>query len=171
MVINHHNKPGGDTFNLRKEHIRGGKILTDNLDFCVQVARAEIDPNEKLRVLKITKSRMASEFTHVPCGIKLEGEDGELKFDWLGPLPHKEEIYYQEPKKNKNFQILEELINLTDKMGEVSTIQIEGVLGDHQFTKRSVFNWISRQKKLGTLEKMSHGRYKIIKNELWNLLS
>ena len=171
MVINHHNKPGGDSFNLKKEHIRGGKILTDNLDFCVQVARAEIDPNEKLRVLKITKSRMASEFTHVPCGIKLEGENGELKFDWLGPLPHREEIYYHEPKKNKNFEILEQLLNITDRNEEVSTIQIEGVLGDYKFTKRSVFNWITRQRKLGTIEKMSHGKYKISKNELWNLLS
>tara|TARA_Y100000593_G_scaffold60531_1_gene112243 strand:- start:376 stop:2253 length:1878 start_codon:yes stop_codon:yes gene_type:complete len=171
MVINHNNKPRGDTFTLRKEHIRGGKLLTDNLEFCIQIARAEIDPDEKLRIFKITKSRMASEFTHVACGMKLEGDDGELKFDWLGPLPNKEEIYYLEPKKNKNFEILEELLNISSKEHEVSTIQIEGVLGDHRMTRRSVFRWINRQSELGTIVKKSHGKYKIMKNELWNLLA
>ena len=171
MVINHNNKPRGDVFTLRKEHIRGGKLLTDNLEFCIQIARAEIDPDEKLRVFKITKSRMASEFTHVACGMKLEGDQGELKFDWLGPLPHKEEIYYHEPKKNKNFEILEKLVNVADKNIEVSTIQIEGVLGDYRMTRRSVFRWISRQLELGTIVKKSHGTYEIMKNELWNLLA
>ena len=171
MVINHNNKPRGDIFTLRKEHIRGGKLLTDNLEFCIQIARAEIDPDEKLRIFKITKSRMASEFTHVACGMKLEGGDGELKFDWLGPLPHREEIYYQEPKKNKNFEILEKLVDIANNDMEVSTIQFEGVLGDYQMTRRSVFRWISRQLELGTIVKKSHGTYKIMKNELWNLLA
>ena len=171
MVINHNNKPRGDTFTLRKEHIRGGKLLTDNLEFCIQIARAEIDPDEKLRIFKITKSRMASEFTHVACGMKLEGEEGELKFDWLGPLPHREEIYYQEPKKNKNFEILEELVSVANKNIEVTTVQIEGVLGSQRMTRRSVFRWINRQAELGTIVKKSHGKYKIMKNELWNLLA
>ena len=171
MVINHNNKPRGDVFTLRKEHIRGGKLLTDNLEFCIQIARAEIDPDEKLRIFKITKSRMASEFTHVACGMKLEGDEGELKFDWLGPLPHREEIYYQEPKKNKNFEILEELVNIANTDIEVSTIQIEGVLGDHRMTRRSVFRWIKRQSELGTIIKKGHGTYKIMKNDLWNLLA
>ena len=171
MVINHNNKPRGDSFVLRKEHIRGGKLLTDNLEFCIQIARAEIDPDEKLRIFKITKSRMASEFTHVACGIRLEGDNGELKFDWLGPLPNREEIYYHEPKKNRNFEMLGELLNLADKDAEVATLQIEGVLSDRGLTRRSVFNWINRQNELGTIQKMAHGRYKIIKNELWNLLS
>ena len=171
MVINHNNKPRGDSFVLRKEHIRGGKLLTDNLEFCIQIARAEIDPDEKLRIFKITKSRMASEFTHVACGIRLEGDNGELKFDWLGPLPNREEIYYHEPKKNRNFEMLGELLNLADKDAEVATLQIEGVLSDRGLTRRSVFRWIKRQNELGTIQKKAHGRYKIIKNELWNLLS
>ena len=114
---------------------------------------------------------MASEFTHVACGMKLEGDDGELKFDWLGPLPNKEEIYYLEPKKNKNFEILEELLDISSKDHEVTTIQIEGVLGDQRMTRRSVFRWIKRQSELGTIVKKSHGKYKILKNELWNLLA
>ena len=171
MLINHHNKPIGESYTLKKEFIRGGKLLTDNLDFCVQVALAAIDPNEKLRIMKITKSRMESEFTNVPCGVKLEGENGELKFDWLGPLPNQEEMYYHEPKKNKNFDILEELLAGSDEENEVATIQVEGVLGDHEFTRRSVFRWIKRQVKLGTIEKSGHGKYKILKNELWNLLT
>jgi len=171
LVINHHNKPVGETYTLKKEFIRGGKLLTDNLDFCVQVALAAIDPNEKLRILKITKSRMESQFTNVPCGIKLEGDNGELKFDWLGPLPNQEEMYYHQPKKNKNFEILEQLLNLADGNGEVATIQVEGVLGDYEFTRRTVFRWVKRQIALGTMEKMAHGKYKILKNELWNLLT
>ena len=67
--------------------------------------------------------------------------------------------------------MLGELLNLADKDAEVATLQIEGVLSDRGLTRRSVFRWIKRQNELGTIQKKAHGRYKIIKNELWNLLS
>ena len=113
---------------------------------------------------------MASDLKNIACGITLEGEDGKLYFDWKGPLPKKEELYYTESAENKDFEILKDLLALRDNQGEIMTIQVEGVLADYDMSRATVFRWIQKQVGFGTLKKSGHGAYKIAENDLWNLL-
>ena len=170
FLVNHHNKKTSDIKILDKDSMRGGKVISDVVEYVHQIAEASVDPLKKLRIFKITKSRMASDLKNIACGITLEGEDGKLYFDWKGPLPKKEELYYTESAENKDFEILNDLLALRDNQGEIKTIQVEGVLADYDMSRATVFRWIQKQVGFGTLKKSGHGAYKIAENDLWNLL-
>lgn len=171
FLVNHHNKKNSDIRVLDKDSMRGGKVISDVMEYIHQMAEANVDPEKKLRIFKTTKSRMANDLKNVACGMTLEGENGKLYFEWKGPLPKKEELYYTESNESKDFEILKELKNLCDENGEVKSIQIEGVLSDHEMSRATVYRWITRQMSFGTLKKVTHGGYKVEKNELWNLLT
>ena len=171
FLVNHHNKKTSEIKILDKDSMRGGKVISDTMEYVHQMAEANVDPDRKLRIFKTTKSRMANELRNVACGMTLEGDNSKLYFEWKGPLPKKEELYYTESNESKDFEILKELKNLADSDGEVKSIQIEGVLSDHGMSRATVYRWISRQLSFGSLKKVAHGGYKVQDNDLWNLLT
>ena len=127
--------------------------------------------NDLMKQIAENHSRIEAIIIKLIDNSKQERADNKLYFEWKGPLPKKEELYYTESAESKDFEILKELLVLRDSEGEVKTIQVEGVLADYDMSRATVYRWIQKQIGFGTLKKSGHGSYKIAENDLWNLLS
>lgn len=141
LLINHHNKQYGEKQPLNQDQIRGGKLFTDFVDNAAQVA---ISPMmEGLRIFKVTKVRTESDFHEKPMGIRLEADDHNLLFNWLGPLQANEVAYYGELKDSLEHKIHQECISYADDESIISTKTFYAIMDEHtDYAQATVYRWL-----------------------------
>ena len=111
LVVAHHKKMAEKQIPLDSSMVFGGSFYSFWLDNLIQLASTF---NEKLKVMKITKTRTNSEFHNLPLGIKLVDGEDSLHYEYLQPLPKGEVFWYKEREKSSEDLVLENI----DSMGD-----------------------------------------------------
>ena len=164
----HHKKMAEKQVPLDSAMVFGGSFYSFWLDNLIQLASTF---NEKLKVMKITKTRTNSEFHNVPLGIKLmdDYDRNHLIYEYLQPLPKGEIFWYKEREETSEDRVLDNI----DSMGDNFTY--DDMAKSLQLTlnitsSASVSNWLKKLLKQQRIIKIERGIYAKNKTDIENML-
>jgi len=108
MMVAHHKKISEKQVPIDTAMVFGGSFYCNWLDNLIQLAGTF---NDRLKVMKITKTRTNSEFHNLPLGIKLTDDDerDHLLYEFLQPLPKGEVFWYREKETSDEDRVLENI--------------------------------------------------------------
>jgi hypothetical protein len=168
MVVAHHKKMAEKQVPLDTSMVFGGSFYSFWLDNLIQLAGTF---NDKLKVMKITKTRTNSEFHNLPLGIKLVDDDerDHLLYEYLQPLPKGEVYWYKERENSDEDRVLENI----DTMGDNFTYDdmaksLKAVL--NITSSKSVSAWLKKLLKQQRIVKIERGIYAKNKTDIENML-
>lgn len=169
MVVAHHKKMAEKQVPLDTSMVFGGSFYSFWLDNLIQLAGTF---NDKLKVMKITKTRTNSEFHNLPLGIKLTDDDerNHLIYEYLQPLPKGEVFWYREKEKTDEDRVLDAVDTQGDnftyedmKLALKETLNIT--------SSNSVSRWLKKLLKQQRILKIERGVYAKNRTDLDNLLN
>tara|TARA_R100000458_G_C8235937_1_gene216304 strand:- start:704 stop:1189 length:486 start_codon:yes stop_codon:yes gene_type:complete len=147
----------------------GGSFYSFWLDNLIQLAGTF---NDKLKVMKITKTRTNSEFHNLPLGIKLtdDEERNHLLYEYLQPLPKGEVFWYREKETTDEDRVLDAVDTQGDnftyedmKLALKETLNIT--------SSASVSSWLKKLLKQQRILKIERGVYAKNRTDLDDLLN
>ena len=168
MVVAHHKKMAEKQVPLDSAMVFGGSFYSFWLDNLIQLASTF---NEKLKVMKITKTRTNSEFHNIPLGIKLMDDDerNHLLYEYLQPLPKGEVFWYKEREETSEDRVLDNI----DSMGDNFTYDdmAKSLKATLNITSSaSVSSWLKKLLKQQRIIKIERGIYAKNKTDIENML-
>ena len=168
MVVAHHKKMAEKQVPLDSSMVFGGSFYSFWLDNLIQLASTF---NEKLKVMKITKTRTNSEFHNIPLGIKLMDDDerNHLLYEYLQPLPKGEIFWYKEREETSEDRVLDNI----DSMGDNFTYDdmAKSLKATLNITSSaSVSSWLKKLLKQQRIIKIERGIYAKNKTDIENML-
>jgi len=168
MVVAHHKKMAEKQVPLDSAMVFGGSFYSFWLDNLIQLASTF---NEKLKVMKITKTRTNSEFHNIPLGIKLMDDDerNHLLYEYLQPLPKGEIFWYKEREETSEDRVLDNI----DSMGDNFTYDdmAKSLKATLNITSSaSVSSWLKKLLKQQRIIKIERGIYAKNKTDIENML-
>ena len=167
MVMVSHHKKMAEKQPLDHFMVFGGSTYVNWLDNLVQVANT--GRSKDLKVFKITKTRTASDYHNVPCGIKIDGSEDTLCMQYIKPLPKNESFWYLDAEESPEAKIIASLKSGGDNF---TRKQLAEVLDEEMnlTSNNAVSRWSNRLVKQGLIGKLSHGQYYVKKTELDDFL-
>ena len=169
MVVAHHKKMAEKQVPLDSAMVFGGSFYSFWLDNLIQLAGTF---NDKLKVMKITKTRTNSEFHNLPLGIKLVDDDerDHLLYEYLQPLPKGEVFWYREKETTDEDRVLDAVDTQGDnftyedmKLALKETLNIT--------SSASVSSWLKKLLKQQRILKIERGVYAKNRTDLDDLLN
>ena len=167
MVMVSHHKKMAEKQPLDHFMVFGGSTYVNWLDNLIQVANT--GRSKDLKVFKITKTRTASDYHNVPCGIKIDGSEDTLCMQYIKPLPKNESFWYLDAEESPEAKIIASLKSGGDNF---TRKQLAEVLDEEMnlTSNNAVSRWSDRLVKQGLIGKLSHGQYYVKKTELDDFL-
>jgi len=167
MVMISHHKKMSEKQPLDHFMVFGGSTYVNWLDNLVQVANT--GRGKDLKVFKITKTRTASDYHNVPCGIKITGSEKNLAFKYIKPLPKHESFWYLDAEESPEAKVLNAIKSDGDNFTRNQfSDALEAVL--NLTSNNAVSNWLDKLITQGLVGKLNHGQYYIKSTELEDLL-
>tara|TARA_R100000808_G_scaffold6488_1_gene19244 strand:- start:751 stop:2610 length:1860 start_codon:yes stop_codon:yes gene_type:complete len=166
MVVAHHKKMAEKQIPLDSSMVFGGSFYSFWLDNLIQLASTF---NEKLKVMKITKTRTNSEFHNVPLGIKLMDGENRLHYEYLQPLPKGEIFWYKEREETSEDRVLDNLNTMGDNF-TYDDMAKSLKLTLNITSSASVSAWLKKLLKQQRIIKIERGIYAKNKTDIENML-
>jgi len=172
LLVAHHNKIDYNSeMDLKKEHIQGGKPVTDWADNVIQLQTSSINPS--LVLFKITKIRSVHDKNGITTKLVNQAvrfnQDNDLLFtnrmaisNWEAHFKatdkyDREMTYLRELARRGEFTTLEALNESASITPPVSEVTIKG-------------RWLPKFCKYGWIERVKHGHYKVC-DEMMKMLN
>ena len=169
LVVAHHKKMAEKQVPLDTAMVFGGSFYSFWLDNLIQLAGTF---NDKLKVMKITKTRTNSEFHNLPLGIKLTDDDerNHLLYEYLQPLPKGEVFWYREKETTDEDRVLENISTQGDNFTyEDMRLSLKETL--NITSSNSVSRWLKKLLKQQRILKVERGIYAKNRTDLDELLN
>ena len=147
----------------------GGSFYCNWLDNLIQLSKTF---NDRLKVMKITKTRTNSEFHNLPIGIKLTDDDerNHLSYKFLQPLPKGEVFWYREQENTDEDRVLENISSMGDNFTyEDMRLSLKETL--NITSSKSVSAWLKKLLKQQRIIKIERGIYAKNRTDLDALLN
>lgn len=157
MMVAHHKKISEKQVPIDTAMVFGGSFYCNWLDNLIQLAGTF---NDRLKVMKITKTRTNSEFHNLPLGIKLtdDEEQNHLLFEYLQPLPKGEVFWYREQENTDEDRVLENINSRGDNFTyEDMRLSLKETL--NITSSNSVSRWLTKLLKQQRIIKIERGIY------------
>lgn len=169
LVVAHHKKMAEKQVPLDTAMVFGGSFYSFWLDNLIQLAGTF---HEKLKVMKITKTRTNSEFHNLPLGIKLVDDDerDHLLYEYLQPLPKGEVFWYREKETSDEDKVL----SMIDTQGDNFTYEDMRLALKETLnitSSNSVSRWLKKLLKQQRIIKIERGIYAKNRTDLDKLIS
>ena len=157
MMVAHHKKISEKQVPIDTSMVFGGSFYCNWLDNLIQLAGTF---NDRLKVMKITKTRTNSEFHNLPLGIKLTDDDerNHLLYEYLQPLPKGEVFWYREQENSDEDRVLENISSMGDNFTyEDMRLSLKETL--NITSSRSISAWLKKLLKQQRIIKIERGIY------------
>jgi len=157
MMVAHHKKISEKQVPIDTAMVFGGSFYCNWLDNLIQLAGTF---NDRLKVMKITKTRTNSEFHNLPLGIKLTDDDERhhLLYEYLQPLPKGEVFWYREQENSDEDRVLENISSMGDNFTyEDMRLSLKETL--NITSSKSVSAWLKKLLKQQRIIKIERGIY------------
>lgn len=169
MMVAHHKKISEKQVPIDTAMVFGGSFYCNWLDNLIQLAGTF---NDRLKVMKITKTRTNSEFHNLPLGIKLTDDDerDHLLYEYLQPLPKGEVFWYREQENSDEDRVLENISSMGDNFTyEDMRLSLKETL--NITSSNSVSRWLTKLLKQQRIIKIERGIYAKNRTDLDALLN
>ena len=169
LVVAHHKKMAEKQVPLDTAMVFGGSFYSFYLDNLIQLAGTF---NDKLKVMKITKTRTNSEFHNLPLGIKLtdDEERNHLLYEYLQPLPKGEVFWYREKETTDEDRVLENIASQGDNFTyDDMRLSLKETL--NITSSNSVTRWLKKLLKQQRILQVERGIYAKNRTDLDELLN
>ena len=169
LVVAHHKKMAEKQVPLDTAMVFGGSFYSFWLDNLIQLAGTF---NDRLKVMKITKTRTNSEFHNLPLGIKLTDDDerDHLLYEYLQPLPKGEVFWYREKETTDEDRVLENISSQGDNFTyDDMRLSLKETL--NITSSKSVSAWLKKLLKQQRILKIERGIYAKNRTDLDALLN
>lgn len=169
MMVAHHKKISEKQVPIDTAMVFGGSFYCNWLDNLIQLAGTF---NDRLKVMKITKTRTNSEFHNLPLGIKLtdDEERDHLLYEFLQPLPKGEVFWYREKETSDEDRVLENISSMGDNFTyEDMRLSLKETL--NITSSASVSSWLKKLLKQQRIMKIERGIYAKNRTDIDSLLN
>jgi len=169
LMVAHHKKISEKQVPIDTSMVFGGSFYCNWLDNLIQLAGTF---NDRLKVMKITKTRTNSEFHNLPLGIKLTDDDerDHLLYEFLQPLPKGEVFWYREKETSDEDRVLENISTQGDNFTyEDMRLSLKETL--NITSSASVSSWLKKLLKQQRIMKIERGIYAKNRTDIDSLLN